>query len=333
MRADRLSNLLMLLQTRGRTSAATLAVELDISVRTVYRDVAALEQAGVPMIVDRGRDGGFRLVDGYHSRFTGFSSAEAEAMPFMHLLAAASALGMRAPAQAARAKVIAALPQHTREHAVLATARFHLDPVDWYARPTAPPLLRAIATATWKDQVITIDYESWQRRRVCVAEPLGIVCKAAQWYLVARRRKRTGIYRIESMYSARVVAGRKVKRDNFDLERAWLQEVSRFEAELRRQVTRVRVNKCAMIRLNLLGADAAEAIRSVAPDKAGWRTADIWIESISHAASQLLSFGDDIQVLSPRELRAELAKRASRIAALYAPENLRKEEVLKQRLK
>jgi predicted DNA-binding transcriptional regulator YafY len=124
MRADRLLSILMTLQLPTRTTAAQLAKQLDVSERTIYRDIEALEGAGVPIVTDRGRSGGLRLMDGYQTKLTGLSGQEAHALPFAEIGAAASALGITTAADAARRKVFAALPALGRERAVRASERF-----------------------------------------------------------------------------------------------------------------------------------------------------------------------------------------------------------------
>jgi predicted DNA-binding transcriptional regulator YafY len=317
MRADRLLSILMMLQLHARTTASELAEQLEVSERTIYRDIEALECSGVPILTDRGRSGGLRLMDGYQTRLTGLSSEEAEALPFAQIAIAASALGFQGTAEAARLKVYAALPPFARERAVRASERFHLDPAEWYQRPATPPCLRTLAAAVLADHAVAIDYESWQSRKVRVVEPLGLVLKAGAWYMVGHNGNRYAIYRVEGICAIRTLEKRKVQRRNFHLARVWQQEVSRFEASLRRARATLRIHESAMSRLSRLGADAAEAIRGAKPDAEGWRTASIWIESVPHAAGLLLGFDSDIEVLSPAALRRELAMRAERIAALY----------------
>jgi len=222
-----------------------------------------------------------------------------------------------AAAEAARLKVLAALPALGRERAVRASERFHLDPAEWYQRPAAPACLKPLATAILADQAVAIDYESWRGRKVRVVEPLGLVLKAGAWYMVARNRKRYAIYRVESIHAIRVLQERRVERRHFHLARVWQQEVSRFETSLRRAPATIRIHDAAMSRISRLGADAADAIRAARPDAEGSRTATIWIESLHHAAGLLLGFDSDIEVLSPEALRRELAVRAGRVAALY----------------
>ena len=139
MRADRLLSILMMLQLRTRITAGYLAEQLKVSERTIYRDIEALERSGVPIVTDRVRSGGLRLMGGYQTKLTGLSVEEAEALPFAQIGIAASALGFAGAAEAARLKVFAALPAFERERAVRASERFHLDPAEWYQRPPRPP--------------------------------------------------------------------------------------------------------------------------------------------------------------------------------------------------
>jgi predicted DNA-binding transcriptional regulator YafY len=317
MRADRLLSILMTLQLRGRSTASELAGQLEVSERTIYRDIEALEAAGVPILADRGRSGGLRLMGGYQTKLTGLSSREAEALPFAQIGVAASALDLDAAAEAARLKVFAALPALGRARALRASERFHLDPLEWYQHPATPACLKPLAAAVWSDQAVVIDYESWRGRKEHTVEPLGLVLKAAVWYMLARDRKRYSIYRVESIHAIRVLQHRRVQRRNFHLARVWKEEVSRFEASLRRAQATIRVHDAAIARVSSLGTDAAQAIYGAKPDAEGWRTATIWIESVQHAAGLLLAFDSEVEVLSPEALRRELAVRAGRVTALY----------------
>lgn len=318
MRADRLLSILMTLQLHAQTTAGALAKELEVSERTIYRDIEALERSGVPIFTDRGRSGGVRLVEGYETRLTGLSGEEAAALPFAQIGVAAAALGFEAAAEAARLKMLVALPVMGRERALRASERFHLDPAEWYQRPPTPNCLRTLAVAVWADHAVEIDYESWDGRRARVVEPLGLVLKAGAWYMVARSRKRHAIYKVEGIHAIRILEQRKVRRGNFHLARLWQQEVSRFEASLQRLQATLRIHERAMSRVGRLGADAAEAIRAARPDAQHWRIATIWVESVQHAAGLLLGFDTDVEILSPENLRRELAMRAQRVTALYA---------------
>jgi len=317
MRADRLLSILMTLQLRGRVTADVLAAQLEVSPRTIYRDVEALSQSGVPIVTERGRSGGLALMDGYRTELTGLSGTEAEALPFAGLGDAAAALGLAASAEAARLKVFAALPRSGRERAHRASECFYLDPVDWYRHATTPQHLKVVAAAAWASQSIEIDYESWRARKKRIVDPLGLVLKAGRWYLVARSKQNTSVFRLENIHGARNLLKNFVRPRSFNLADLWREEVSRFEASLRRAKATIRVSPNALSRIDRLGADAAERIQAAESDARGWREASIWIESINHAAGLLLAFSDDIEVIAPQELRVELAQRAARVCALY----------------
>lgn len=317
MRANRLLSVLMMLQVRRLMTAGELSKQMEVSTRTIYRDLDALCQSGVPIVSDRGRSGGVRLMDGYQTRLTGLSPEEAQALPFANVGLAAAALGLADPAESARLKVLAALPLAGREQSYKASQRFHLDPTGWYRRATTPKCLRIVAEAVWAGRVVELEYESWKARGKRIVDPLGLVLKGGNWYLLGRRRKRVSIYRLENVHGVRVLPYTYVQIRNFNLASAWQEQVSRFEASLRRAKVDLRIMDSAMPRVSQLGADAADAIHAARPDQKGWRRATIWIESIEGAASALLAFGSDIEVLAPEELRRELEKRAGSVWALY----------------
>src|SRR5437773_8305840 len=158
MRASRLVNVLLLLQTRGRLTASELAEQLEVSVRTIYRDVDALSEAGVPIYAERGPGGGVRLVDGYRTRLTGLTPDEAEALFMSGLPGPAAELGLGTVVSAAQLKVLAALPPELRARASRVTQRFHLDAPDWFQASEQLAYLERLATAVWENEQIEIEY-------------------------------------------------------------------------------------------------------------------------------------------------------------------------------
>src|ERR1035438_2557704 len=316
MRANRLLGILLRLQLHGKTTAGALADQFDVSIRTIYRDLQSLESTGVPIWTDRGSSGGVSLVEGYQTKLTGLSRAEIEALPFIQLQAAASALGSLSAAEAARLKLLAALPETSRKRAVRNSERFYFDPAGWYQRHIAPRCLSLLAEAVWNGRHLEIDYESWTARKIRTVDPLGLVLKGGSWYLVAASHQGKTIFKVESIHSARLLE-KPSRSENFNLAEFWQREVSRFESSLRRVEVTIRVSPAAMSRIGELGAVAAEPVRAASTDECGRRTASIWVESVSHAAGQLLSFSTDIEVLAPARLRRELRQRAQHIAHLY----------------
>lgn len=310
--------MLIVLQLRGRVTAQALADEFEVSVRTVYRDIDSLGAAGVPVYADRGPRGGFALLNGYRTRLTGLTAAEAETLPLAGLAGLAADLGLAEPLAAARLKLLAALPPAASDGAARVAGRFHLDPVDWHRRVAAPAHLRTIAQAVRNGARIEIRYESWTSTVRRTLDPLGLVAKAGAWYLVARAdggAVRT--YKVAKVLDLIVREDRFAHPPGFDLARHWRSELSRFEAGLIRTEAMLRVSPAALPRIELLGAAAAEAVLAATAGADGWRQAVIPIEDVGRAAGLLLGFADHVEVIEPPELRAELARQAGRVLALY----------------
>ena len=289
--------------------------------RTIHRDVDELSAAGVPIWADRGRLGGFQLQPGWRTRVDGLTAPEAQAMFLGGLPGPAAELGLGEAMASAQLKLLAALPDGWREDARRVSARFHLDPIDWYRGPSATDHLPAIAQAVWGERRVAMRYESWKGEVSRRVDPLGLVLKAGIWYLAAQVRQRacapTGC-RTSSTW--RSPTSRSSGRRDFDLAAWWQASTKRFEKELAVDTAQLRVSAAGMKALRDLGAAVAQAAEASAsePDEAGWRRVTIPIESIPHAAAQVLRLGAQAEVLKPAALRRALLERVSAIAALYA---------------
>ncbi len=188
MRASRLVNLLLLLQSRGGLTAAQLSRELEVSVRTVHRDVEELSAAGVPIFAERGPLGGIRLVDGYRTRLTGMTADEAEALFLAGLPGPAAQLGLGTVVAAAQLKVMAALPPELRSRASRIVERFHLDVAGWFHAGDDVPHLATLSAAVWDGRALRITYERGSGPRDPIertVDPLGLVLKGGMWYVIA----------------------------------------------------------------------------------------------------------------------------------------------------
>src|SRR5689334_13894358 len=196
VRAARLISAVLLLQSRETMTAAELARELEVSERTVYRDMEALSAAGVPVYAEQGRAGGYRLVGGYRTRLTGLSREEAEALFLSGLSGPARDMGLGEPVAAARLKVLAALPPSLRDASVRTGQRFHLDVPGWFTDAEPPPLLTELAHAVWQDRTVTVHYRRTEDV-VRTVDPYGLVLKNGNWYLVARVSDDLRVYRVD----------------------------------------------------------------------------------------------------------------------------------------
>jgi predicted DNA-binding transcriptional regulator YafY len=315
--ASRLLSILMMLQARGKMTAEVLASELEISVRTVYRDVEALGIAGVPIYADRGPGGGFALLDGYRTRLTGLSSDEAEALFMIGLPGPAAALGLGAAAEKAAQKVLASLPSALAGDASRLGDWFHFDAVDWFRSVEATPYLSAVAAAVRTRHVACMTYESWTATRDWTVEPLGIVLKAGKWYLVARCDGQDRIFKVSNITKWQPADATFEHRRGFTLATTWAAHVGRFESEIRRGRATVRATRLGLDRLCELGAHAAAAVAEAnPPDAGGWSTVVLPIEDNERAALDLLGIGPEVVVVKPVALRRELHDLAHRVARL-----------------
>lgn len=318
MRASRLLSILMLLQLRERLTAEALAAEFEVSVRTIYRDIDKLAEAGVPVYADRGPGGGFRLVDGYRTRLTGLASDEAEALFMIGLPGPAAALGMGPAASSAGRKMLAALPRASGDTAGRMGARFHLDPVDWYRDDAPLRQLPAIARAVLDQTALAMTYDSWRGVRERVVEPLGLVLKAGAWYLVARSDGVARIYKVANILRFEVQETTFERPPEFDLGAWWSAETARFEAGLRPGVAELRATATGLKRLAQIGAYAQRAVQAAdAADSDGWSRLSLPIETIDHAALTLLGIGPEIVVLAPDALRVRLRELAAEVVGHY----------------
>src|SRR4051812_35551592 len=247
VRASRLLSILLTLTVRGRVSAAQLADELEVSLRTIYRDVEALGAAGVPIYATRGRNGGFQLLDGYRTRLTGMTADEADALFLTGLPGAAADLGLGSVLAATQLKLLAALPPELRERAARIRDTFFLDAPGWLRESDAPPFLATIAEAAWLRRRVDVRYERANRAVADrVLEPLGLVLKAGTWYLVARPAADDGrgprTYRVSRVHAAALGAESFERPADFDLEAFWAEYQRGYEERVYRETALVRLS-------------------------------------------------------------------------------------------
>lgn len=316
MKSSRLLSVLLLLQTRGRMTAAQLAQELEVSVRTVYRDVDALHAAGVPLYGDAGHSGGYQLLAGYRTRLTGLSAGEAEALFLSGIPGPAAELGLGSALANAQLKLRAALPPELRAQAERMQSRFHLDAPGWYAEDDDVPHLPQVADAVWHSRVLDVRYRRWKAptdvdRRL---EPYGLVLKAGRWYLVAGPGPYT--YRVDQILELTVLDEEFQPPEDFDLVGYWQRYQADFHARLHQGEALVRIAPGAASRLTGAAARALAATGSPEPD--GWTRATLPIESLDHAHGAFLALGTDVEVLGPPELRSRLAETSRTLADRYA---------------
>ncbi len=312
MRASRLVTVLLLLQTRGRMTAAELARELEVSERTVHRDVDELSAAGIPIYAERGPHGGVQLVEGYRTRLTGMTGSEAEALFLSGLPGPAAQLGLGTVMTAARLKVLAALPAEMRGRASRLVERFYLDPAGWFQPTDDVPHLATVADAVWGCRRITIAYDRGDSQVERHVDPMGLVLKGGTWYLVGSVDEGLRTYRVSRIREAEVTEERFERPPGFDLAGYWTESSAAYEREVARQEVSVRV---APERIGLLeeyvGRDAvARAQRLPGPDPDGWERLRLRIAWPSEVAGRLVGMGPSLEVIDPPEVRERVVSLA-----------------------
>jgi predicted DNA-binding transcriptional regulator YafY len=305
MRATRLVSLLLLLQTRGQLTAAEIAEKLDVSIRTIHRDVESLTAAGVPVEAVRGPAGGYRLAGGYRTRLTGLTADEAEALFATGVSGPAVELGLGGELAAARLKVLAALPHELQERATRATRLFHLDTRGWFRAEDRVPHLPALSSAVWRGCRVRLRYREGGRVVQRTIDPLGLVLKGGAWYLVARRSAGMRVYRVSRVASVRPLEASFERPAQFELTDFWEEWSRNFEQSLPRVQVTVRVD---------------EEVRRFLPGEPRIEKDGRTVVAFSHlgdAYRELLRFGSQVEVLEPAELRERVAATGREVAALY----------------
>jgi predicted DNA-binding transcriptional regulator YafY len=323
MRSDRLLSILLLLQTHGRLSARELAKRLEVSERSIYRDVDALSVAGVPIYTERGRNGGCALLGGFRSDLTGLTADEARALFVFTGRGTLGDLGLESSLQSALRKLLASLPALHRPEAEWAQQRVVIDPRGWL-RPTEDlPWLVAVQDAVWRDRRLRLVYRSSgaTTSRSLVVHPYGLVAKAGIWYLIAAETDEPRLYRVSRIEVAEVLGEPAIRPENLDVEALW--------EELRRRVKergtgvdvtlRVIAERVDML-LRVCAAQLLEpARREPDLDRSGWVILHLRFAGDGAARGALLGFGPDVEVLSPESVREDFANTAKSIVEMYRP--------------
>ncbi|MEZ4863321.1 MAG: YafY family protein [Caldilineaceae bacterium] len=315
MRADRLLSILLLLQVRRRATARELADQLQVSARTIQRDMEALSMAGIPVYADRGTGGGWSLLDGYETKLTGLNESEIQALFLTNPARLLADLGLSKAAEAARDKLLAALPAMHRRDAEYIRQRIHIDVTSWQRSQGDITYLSLLQEAIWQERQVIITYELSSGPIIePLLDPLGLVAKGSTWYLIAGDEGKIGVYRISRVYAAAITAQPCVRPCNFDLAAFWAESAANFVANLPKYPVTVRVDPAILSRLRCAGRFSR--IEQVYPTQGdGWQEVDIMFETAKEACEYVLSFGPQIEVIAPAELRAEVITRAEAILA------------------
>ena len=312
MRADRLIAVLLLLQTRGRVTAAEVAHELEVSPRTARRDLEALGTAGVPVYSSAGRGGGWSLVGGARTDLTGLTVDEARSL----FLAAGSSTATSPGAQAALRKVLAALPAPLRDGARAAGTAIVVDPATWDSTPPPePPHLDALRAAVLDGRQVVLGYAGRAKPpSTRTVSPLGLVTKSGVWYLVAATGDGVRTFRVGRVTDVAVTEVPVVRPEGFDLATAWQESAAAVETRRGQVAVQAVVEPAIVSRLrSLLGV----RLRMGAARPDGRVEVEVTGPAVAFVAAELSRFGSRLEVTGPAEARRHLAELAGELRRLY----------------
>jgi len=320
MRADRLISLLMILQSRGRQTAQRLAEELEVSERTIYRDVIALNMAGVPVYSERGPGGGINLVESYRTNLTGLNPAEVRALFMLTIPAPLTELGIGKELRGALLKLSAALPATLQQAEGNVRQRILIDSEWWHPIEEPIPHLQSIHQAVWEDKrlLVCIRYE-YDVRLERVIDPYGLVSKGGVWYLVWQHEGYYGVHRLSSIHDVHMMDETFERQVDFDLAAYWKEWCQSFVDNLPDYPVRVKISPDLFPHLpRLFGTKIQDLVEeALNPDDDEWITLTLHFETFYQARDRILALGGAIEVLEPHALRCSVVDFATQTQSLY----------------
>ncbi|HEY7022138.1 MAG TPA: YafY family protein [Ktedonobacterales bacterium] len=318
MRADRLLSIMLLLQARQRMTARDLAQRLEVSERTILRDMSALGSAGIPVRAERGAGGGWMLLDSYRTTLTGLKESEVQALFLTRPTRLLADLGLDKAAEVGLLKLLAALPSASRRGAQDISQRIHVDVGGWRRAEEATPQLPILQEAVWQERRLRMVYQRGDESVVeRVVDPLGLVAKGSVWYLVAGVEGEPRSYRVSRVREASLLEEPCARPDSFDLVEYWERSTQEFTAALPRYLATLRVEAGLLGRLRQ-GERYTQLEAEETPDAGGWARVEMRFEEEHNAVEFILGFGDRIEVVAPDKLRAQVIQQATAVLALYA---------------
>jgi predicted DNA-binding transcriptional regulator YafY len=316
MRADRLLSIMLLLQVHRRITARTLAQRLEVSERTIQRDMEALSVSGIPIISERGSGGGWGLLEEYRTNLTGLSESEVQALFLTRPNRLLSDLGLSQASEAAFIKLLAALPSMSRHNAEYARQRFYIDATGWRTPEEALPCLPVLQEAVWQESRLSFSYQRDATQVERVVNPLGLVAKGSTWYLVAQIEGDIRTYRVSRIHEARILPESFERPAGFDLATFWEQSTVAFKSNLPRYFVTLRTLPEHVPFLR--NAGYYSHVEQVGEeDIEGWVKVFMRFDVESAARVCLSGFGADVEVLEPQELREKIIDQARKTLAFY----------------
>ncbi|MBY3618109.1 YafY family transcriptional regulator [Acinetobacter sp. CUI P1] len=316
MRADRLLSILLLLQNRGKMTSRELAQTLEVSERTVFRDMEALSASGIPILAERGREGGWMLTEGYRTSLTGMKPQEIGSLLLSADASIMKDLGIQDDFSSAVLKLEAASSHRLSNPANYLSERIHIDGASWHPSDETYPFLSVLQVALWDDRKVKITYLRNDETKVRLIEPLGLVAKRGVWYVVAKSENELRTFRVSRLVNVEETHEWFNRPDNFDLKRYWEESTTAFKAALPKYPAKLRVRTSV---LKELQRERFVTLHLLEPSSiAEWVNVDAEFNTIESACRIILAFSPSVIVLAPQELLEMVKSSIATIHAIYA---------------
>ncbi len=312
MRADRLLSIILLLQTRGKMTAKALAEELEVSRRTILRDITALSFSGVPVYSEGGHGGGIALVEEYRTTLTGLNTMEVQSLFVSSNNDALRDVGLGDAGERLLLKLLAALPNMHHSTADHIRQRLMIDPTWWWHDSSISPFWEEMQRAVYEDRMIETEYENFEGKiaRRTLA-PYSLICKSSVWYLLAERDGELRTYRVNRFHSVRLLEETFTRRPDFDLPTYWRARAQDFESLPSEYRCTLRIHPERISFIKWLMPGRWELIADA--DDKGWIT--IFLSMNSDLLAKMLVFGLSgfVEVVEPMELKEAVATQAREV--------------------
>jgi predicted DNA-binding transcriptional regulator YafY len=319
MRADRLLSIMLILQAQGKTTTLALAERLEVSRRTILRDIEALSIAGVPIHTEAGHGGGVYLDEHYRVSLTGLKEAEVRALFVSTRPGPLRDVGLEQAAKGTLLKLFAALPSLHRQEAERMQQRIHLDPAWWWYKGETLPHLDMLRVAVFADVCVKVRYERGDGEVVeRILEPYSLVAKASVWYLIARRNGELRTYRVSRFVVVEMLDTHFERDEAFDLALYWHNHTTEFVAGLPYFAFTVRVSAARLQFLNWYASERY-AIRET-NSNGTMLVIDLRLSSLEEARMLMLGLGTDAEIIEPDTLREAVVLQAQQIVEKFSPE-------------
>ncbi|MBN8199715.1 MULTISPECIES: helix-turn-helix transcriptional regulator [Bacillaceae] len=317
MRADRLISILLLLQNNERMTSRELAKELEVTERTIHRDMEALSAAGIPVLAERGKFGGWRLLEKYRTNLTGLKADEIKTLllspSFEHL----ADLGISRDWKEARQKLLAAIPAPLKEDVKDISNRIHIDTSTWRQTPREMKSFEILQQAVWEEKKLQIKYEKADKQTSDrIVEPLGLIAKGNTWYLIAASDEQIKSYRASRIVDADLINEKFSRPSDFDLADYWQESKQKFISSLPKFEVEVEMSPSIIQRINFTGR-FVRVIHMDNPRDNGWIPVSLSFDTEQEAREYILGFGNQIKIVRPVSLRKSVWEMAESVVNFY----------------